>query len=143
MAATPDPAATASVIFSYATDWGFVSGQSGKEMSASTPTILLSASIPLAHLLMLCPRMPPGRDTMSPHLHPPFAPFTRHTFAALRSPWCRGHDMTPSSPLRVAMGCDTMSPPLGTSPGTRHNVAATSPPLRCLGARHDVAAPFS
>ena len=91
---------------------GVVGGESGKEMSVSTPTILLSASTPISHLLMPCPRTPPGHDTMSPHPHPPFAPFTRRTFkfAALASPWCRGYDMTPPSPLRVAMGRDTMSP---------------------------------
>jgi hypothetical protein len=34
--------------------------------------------------------------------HPSFAPFTWHTFSALASPWCRGHDMMPPYPCTLS-----------------------------------------
>ena len=74
-------------------------------------TCTVGVGIHPLHLLMPYPRMPSGHDMMSPHPHPPFVP-SRDTYSPLlHCPgWCRGHVTTPPSPLRIAMGRDTMSP---------------------------------
>jgi hypothetical protein len=90
-----------------------------------------------------CLGTPPGRNTMLPHPHP--LPLLAHDTTSpppllLAFPWCRGHNMTTPSPLRVAMGCDTCRLtrlPLCASPGTWHSAAALASPW-C-----DIAAPFS
>lgn len=77
----------------------------------NNPMILGVGIYPL-HLLMLYPRMPSAHDTMSPHPHPPSVPSRdAHSPLLHRPGWCRGHVTTPPSPLHIAMGRDTMSPP--------------------------------
>src|ERR1700722_10135739 len=116
--------------------------------------LLLSASPPVPHLFMPCPRTPPRRDTMCPpslrsclswhttqHRHscialvqghnmmPPFCALPWDATQSCLSPWCLSWHTTQL--FAVALGRDTMSLLPSAAESARRPPFPFPPPLAC------------